>query len=81
MYGQVTRSQFAIKEGTVIHKPTGAEFTPNGLNDEFVTVWTGDIARPLPSGEVYLLAEVLAVMKMVWRDVLLSRSHLELANA
>ena len=29
MYAKVLRKQFEIKEGVIIHTPTGAEFTPS----------------------------------------------------
>ena len=66
MHTQVTRAQFKIEDATVVHTPTGAEFTP--LTGDAVIVWTGDIGRRLPSGEVYQYAEVIDMMSTVWRD-------------
>jgi hypothetical protein len=34
-----------------------------------ITIWTGDIGRALPNGEIYLFAEVLAMAKAVCRLV------------
>jgi hypothetical protein len=66
MHTQVTRTQFKIKDATVVHIPTGAEFLPQ--TGDSVVVWTGDIGRTLPSGEVYQYGDVLDVMKAVWRE-------------
>jgi hypothetical protein len=33
-----------------------------------VIVWTGDIGQNLPSGEVYRYADVLDMMRAVWRE-------------
>jgi hypothetical protein len=66
MHTQVTRTQFEIKDATVIHTSTGAEFIPQG--GDSVVVWTGDIGRKLPSGEVYQYGDVLDVMRAVWRE-------------
>jgi hypothetical protein len=66
MYTAVTRDQFEVRDDTFIHTPTGAEFTPNA---ETMLVWTGDLGRRLPSGEVFAYAEVLAMMRTVWCEV------------
>jgi hypothetical protein len=76
MHTRVNRSQFEIKDTTVVHIPTGAEFMPQ-VGDS-VIVWTGDIGQKLPSGEVYRYGDVLDMMRAVWRE---SCSRLEPASA
>jgi hypothetical protein len=66
MHTQVNRSQFEIKDTTVVHTPTGAEFIP--LAGDSVMVWTGDIGQRLPSGDIYRYADVLDMMRTVWRE-------------
>jgi hypothetical protein len=51
MYTQVTRDQFQINDEVIIHRPTGAEFTPTLGHADSVTIWTGEIGNRLPSGE------------------------------
>jgi hypothetical protein len=68
MYTKVIRDQFEIKDGAIIHTPTGAEFTPvTGIPDS-ILIWTGDIGSILQTGERYLYADVFAVMKMFWQQ-------------
>lgn len=62
MFRKVLRSQFEIKDGSVIHTPTGAEFTPVSGTPDSLLVWTGEIG----TGERYRYADVLAVMKTIW---------------
>jgi hypothetical protein len=65
MYAKVLRKQFEIKEGVIIHTPTGAEFTPvNGTPDSLL-VWTGFIGSMLQNGERYRYTDVLAVIKTI----------------
>ena len=66
MHTQANRSQFEIKETTVVHTPTGAEFIPQA--GDSVIVWTGDIGRKLPSGDLYRYGDVLDMMRTVWRE-------------
>jgi hypothetical protein len=40
--------------------------------EESMVIWTGDIGRVLPDGAVYCYAEVLAMMKRVWREMALA---------
>ena len=68
MHTQANRTQFEMNGATIIHTPTGAEFTPQGRDS--VIVWTGDIGQKLPSGDVYRYADVLDVMNSVGRDPL-----------
>lgn len=69
MYAQVTRDQFEISDELVIHRPTGAEFTPTLGYADSVTIWTGEVGNRLPSGEAYLYADVLAMMRTLWREL------------
>ena len=69
MFAQVTRDQFEIREEAIIHRPTGAEFTPVMGHAESVLIWTGEIGRRLLSGEVYRYADVMLMMKKLWREV------------
>jgi hypothetical protein len=66
MHTRVSRSQFEIKDTTVVHTPTGAEFIPQ-IGDS-VIVWTGDIGQKLPSGEAYRYDDVLDMMRTVWME-------------
>ena len=66
MHTQANRSQFEIKDTTVVHTPTGAEFIPQA--GDSVIVWTGDIGRKLPRGDVYRYGDVLDMMRTVWRE-------------
>jgi hypothetical protein len=66
MHTQANRTQFEMNGATIIHTPTGAEFTPQGRDS--VIVWTGDIGQKLPSGDVYRYADVLDVMRPVWGE-------------
>jgi len=66
MHTRATRSQFEIKDTSVIHTPTGAEFIPQ--SGDSVLVWTGDIGQKLPSGNVYQYRDVLDMMRTVWRE-------------
>jgi hypothetical protein len=72
MYAKVMPNQFQVKDESIIHTPTGAEFTPVVGAEESMVIWTGDIGRALPDGAVYCYAEVLAMMKRVWREMALA---------
>jgi hypothetical protein len=72
MYAKVMRNQFQVKDESIIHTPTGAEFTPVVGASESIVIWTGDIGRALPDGAVYRYAEVLAMMKNVWQETALA---------
>src|SRR5262245_42809100 len=68
MYTKVMRNQFEIKDGVIIHTPTGAEFTPvTGTNDS-ILIWTGEIGSILQTGERYRYADVFTVMKTLWQQ-------------
>ena len=69
MYAQVMRDQFQITEEVIVHEPTGAEFTPTLSYAESVTVWTGEIGKRLPSGESYRYADVIAMVRTLWREL------------
>jgi hypothetical protein len=70
MYTKVLRNQFAIKDGLIIHTPTGAEFTPVSGTPDSLLVWTGDVGSVLETGERYRYADVLAMMKTLWQQSL-----------
>ena len=68
MSTKVMRDQFEIKDGAIIHTPTGEEFTPvNGTQDSLL-IWTGDIGSVLQTGERYRYEDVFAVMKTIWQQ-------------
>jgi hypothetical protein len=71
MFAQVMRHQFDIREDSIIHMPTGAEFTPVSRTAESLTIWTGEIGKRLADGDVYSYADVLAGMKALWRELIL----------
>lgn len=73
MYAQVTRDQFEITADAIIHVPTGAEFTPVLGHAESLLVWTGEIGRKLWSGEIYRYADVMVMMKNLWREIILDK--------
>ena len=62
----VTPDQFEVRDGLVIHKPTGAEFIPHPEREGSVMVWTGNIGRKLPDGAIYQYGDVLYAMKSFW---------------
>ena len=66
MHTQANQFEFEIKGPTVVHTPTGAEFT--ALAGDSIIVWTGDIGHWLPSGDVYRYGDVLDMMRTVWRE-------------
>jgi hypothetical protein len=68
MYTKVMRDQFEIKDGAIIHTPTGAEFTPVTGTPDSMPIWTGEIGSVLHTGERYRYADVLAVMKTIWHQ-------------
>ena len=68
MHTRATWDEFEIKDDTVIHIPTGAEFIAQAKAGDSAVVWTGDIGRKLPSGDVYQYGEVLEMMRAVWRE-------------
>jgi hypothetical protein len=68
MYTKVMPDQFEIKDGAIIHTPTGAEFTPVCGAPDSLVIWTGDIGSMLQTGERFLYADVFAVMKTIWQQ-------------
>jgi len=68
MYTSVRRDQFDTRGNTIIHAPTGAEFTANSTSRDSFLIWTGELGRTLPSGDCYSYADVLAMMKSLWRE-------------
>ncbi len=75
MFTRATRTQFELKDGVFIHEPTQAEFTPHPNREGSFLIWTGNIGALLPGGERYEYADVLAMMKTVWREINLARSR------
>jgi len=53
MYTPVSRDQFDTRRDTIIHAPTGAEFTANPSSRDSFLIWTGELDRHLPSGGRY----------------------------
>jgi hypothetical protein len=68
MNTKVMRDQFEIKDGAIIHTPTGAEFTPVSDTPDSLLIWTGDIGSVLQTGERYRYEDVFAVMKTIWQQ-------------
>jgi hypothetical protein len=68
MHTKVMRDQFEIKDGAIIHTPTGAEFTPVTGTLDSILIWTGEIGSILQTGERYRYADVFAVMKTIWQQ-------------
>jgi hypothetical protein len=68
MYTKVMRNQFEIKDGSIIHTPTRAEFTPVTDTTDSILIWTGDIGSILQTGERYRYVDVFAVMKTLWQQ-------------
>ena len=66
MYAVVSTDQFTLVNGSVIHVPTGAEFTPTSKSAESILVWTGAIERLTTEGQLFKYNEVLAAMKAHW---------------
>jgi len=65
---RVTSDQFEVRDDLIVHTPTGAECTPHPEREDSVVVWTGEIGRKLSGGAVYQYADVLAAMKVLWRE-------------
>jgi hypothetical protein len=72
MYSKVTRDQFQFRDESIVHTPTGAEFTPVIGYGDSMLIWTGDLDRSLPDGALYRYAEVLAMTKRLWREMALA---------
>jgi hypothetical protein len=68
MFAKVIRDQFERRDESIIHTPTGAEFTPVLGVEGSVIVWTGNIGRRLPDGLVYHYEEVLGMVKELRQD-------------
>jgi hypothetical protein len=70
MYTKVMHDQFEVKDGAIIHTPTGAEFTPVIGTPDSILIWTGNIGSVLDAGERYRYADVFAIMKTIWHQAL-----------
>ena len=66
MYAAVSAEQFDLVDGSVIHVPTGAEFTPTSKSAESLLAWTGTIERRTPDGLIFKYDEVLAAARAYW---------------
>jgi hypothetical protein len=66
MYAVVSADQFGLVDGSVIHLPTGAEFTPTSDSAESLVAWTGAIERLTPDGRIFKYVEVLAAARAHW---------------
>jgi hypothetical protein len=81
MYTRVTRNQFQVRDGVFIHKPTQAEFTPNSNHKGSLLIYTGRIGHRLETGERFEYAEVLRIMRRLWREMSLTEFRVELIDA
>jgi len=66
MYAHVSADQFGLEEGSVVHLPTGAEFTPVTRSADSITVWTGAIERVTADGRIFRYDDVLRAMRSFW---------------
>lgn len=73
MYSHITADQFTIVDGSVIHLPTGAEFTPTSRSADSMTVWTGMIERTTSDGRIFKYAEVLTAARSYWHGFIATR--------
>ena len=81
MSTRVTKSQFEVRDGAFIHKPTQAEFTPNSSHEGSLLIYTGRIGDRLETGELFEYAEVLRIMRRLWREMSLTEFRVELIDA
>ena len=66
MYAVVSADQFDLVEGSVIHLPTGAEFTPTSPYAESLFAWTGTLERRMLDGRMFKYDDVLAAARAYW---------------
>jgi len=66
MYSVVSAEQFSLVDGSVIHRPTEAEFTPTSPCGESILVWTGTLERLMQDGRIFKYDEVLAAARAHW---------------
>ena len=66
MYSVVSADQFSLVDGSVIHLPTEAEFTPTSQCGESILAWTGTLERLTPDGRLFKYEEVLAAARAYW---------------
>ena len=66
MYAVVSADQFDLVEGSVIHLPTGAEFTPTSKSAESLLAWTGTLERRMLDGRMFKYDDVLAAARAYW---------------
>ena len=53
MFAVVSADQFDLVGGSVIHLPTGAEFTPTSPYAESLLAWTGTLERLMLDGRIF----------------------------
>jgi hypothetical protein len=70
MYTRVTKEQFEIRDGVYIHTPTDAEFAPNPNSEGSMVIYTGNIGSRLVGGQLFAYADVLQVMKTLWKEAI-----------
>ena len=75
MYTRVTKEQFEVRDGVYIHTPTGAEFDPHPNSQDSMLIYTGNIGSRLASGQLFDYADVLEVMKTLWKKPAGSRAE------
>ena len=66
MYAIVSADQFGLVDGSVVHLPTGAEFTPTSKSAESLLAWTGTLERLTQDGRIFKYDEVLAAARAHW---------------
>ena len=66
MYAIVSADQFGLVDGSVVHLPTGAEFTPTSKSAESLLAWTGTLERLMLDGRIFKYDEVLAAARAYW---------------
>jgi hypothetical protein len=69
----VTRDQFDISPQGIVHKPTGAVFTPYPGDRYSGTTRMGTLGRPQPNGAVYRAEDVERIMQELWAEYVTTR--------
>jgi hypothetical protein len=66
----VTRDQFDISSQGIVHKPTGAAFTPFPGDRYSGTTRIGTVDSPQPNGVIYRAEDVERIMRELWAEYL-----------
>jgi hypothetical protein len=69
----VTRDQFDISRQGIVHKPTGAAFTPHPGDRYSGTTRMGALGSPQLNGVVYRAEDVERIMRELWAEYVTSR--------